>query len=54
MEAARITSYNVCYTKLLRLPDRFNLMNRGRPSLDVDLKSDAGRELVLRLSYNFV
>ena len=31
------------------LPDRFNLMNRGRPSLDVDLKSDAGRELVLRL-----
>jgi alpha-methylacyl-CoA racemase len=24
-------------------------MNRGRPSLDVDLKSDAGRELVLRL-----
>jgi alpha-methylacyl-CoA racemase len=31
------------------LPDRFNLMNRGRPTIDVDLKSDAGRELVLRL-----
>ena len=31
------------------LPDRFNVMNRGRPSIDVDLKSDQGRELVLRL-----
>jgi alpha-methylacyl-CoA racemase len=31
------------------LPDRFNLMNRGRPTIDVDLKSDAGREFVLRL-----
>jgi alpha-methylacyl-CoA racemase len=31
------------------VPDRFNLMNRGRPTIDVDLKSDAGRELVLRL-----
>ncbi|HSN51900.1 MAG TPA: CaiB/BaiF CoA-transferase family protein [Woeseiaceae bacterium] len=31
------------------VPDRFNLMNRGRPTLDVDLKSDAGRALVLRL-----
>ena len=31
------------------LPDRFNLMNRGRPSIDVDLKSDAGREFALRL-----
>ena len=31
------------------LPDRFNLMNRGRPTVDVDLKSDAGREFVLRL-----
>jgi alpha-methylacyl-CoA racemase len=31
------------------LPARFNLMNRGRPTIDVDLKSDAGRHLVLRL-----
>jgi alpha-methylacyl-CoA racemase len=31
------------------LPDRFNLMNRGRPTVEVDLKSDRGRELVLRL-----
>ena len=31
------------------VPDRFNLMNRGRPAIDVDLKSDEGRELVLRL-----
>ena len=31
------------------VPERFNLMNRGRPAIDVDLKSDAGRELVLRL-----
>jgi alpha-methylacyl-CoA racemase len=31
------------------VPDRFNLMNRGRPSIDVDLGSDQGRELVLRL-----
>lgn len=31
------------------LPDRYNLMNRGRPTVAVDLKSDRGRELVLRL-----
>ena len=31
------------------LPDRFDVMNRGRPSIDVDLKSERGRELVLRL-----
>ena len=31
------------------LPDRFNLMNRGRPTIDVDLKSGAGRAFVLRL-----
>ncbi len=31
------------------IPDRFNLMNRGRPTVDVNLKSDKGRELVLRL-----
>jgi alpha-methylacyl-CoA racemase len=31
------------------LPDRVNLMNRGRPTVDVDLKSDQGREFVLRL-----
>ena len=31
------------------VPDRFNLMNRGRPTVDVDLKSDEGREFVLRL-----
>jgi alpha-methylacyl-CoA racemase len=31
------------------VPDRFNLMNRGRPTIDVDLGSDQGRELVLRL-----
>jgi crotonobetainyl-CoA:carnitine CoA-transferase CaiB-like acyl-CoA transferase len=33
----------------LDVPDRFNLMNRGRPTVDVDLKSDQGREFVLRL-----
>ncbi|MDH3586743.1 MAG: CoA transferase [Gammaproteobacteria bacterium] len=31
------------------IPDGINLMNRGRPAIDVDLKSDRGRELVLRL-----
>ncbi len=31
------------------VPDRVNLMNRGRPTVDVDLKSDPGRESVLRL-----
>ena len=31
------------------IPERFNLMNRGRPAVDVDLKSDQGRELLLRL-----
>lgn len=31
------------------LPDRFNLMNRGRPSLAVDLKHPEGVALVLRL-----
>lgn len=34
------------------MPDRYNLMNRGRPTVDVDLKSDRGRELVLRLCDN--
>ena len=33
----------------VELPDRFDLMNRGRPSIDIDLKSDRGRELVLHL-----
>mgnify|MGYP001819463819 CR=1 FL=1 len=33
----------------VEVPDRFNLMNRGRPSIDVDLKSSRGRELVLHL-----
>ncbi|HSM29071.1 MAG TPA: CaiB/BaiF CoA-transferase family protein [Woeseiaceae bacterium] len=33
----------------VEIPDRFNLMNRGRPTIDVDLKSDHGREFVLRL-----
>ena len=26
----------------VELPDRFDLMNRGRPSIDIDLKSDRG------------
>ena len=33
----------------IEVPDRFNLMNRSRPTIDVDLKSDRGREFVLRL-----
>ena len=33
----------------VEVPDRFALMNRGRPSIDVDLKSGQGRELVLHL-----
>ena len=36
----------------LGLPTKFNLMNRSRPSIAVDLKSDKGRELVLRLCEN--
>jgi alpha-methylacyl-CoA racemase len=31
------------------IPDQFNLMNRSRPTIVVDLKSDKGIELVLRL-----
>lgn len=31
------------------IPEPFNLMNRGRSSLTADLKSDEGRELVLKL-----
>jgi len=31
------------------IPERFNLMNRGRPALAVDLKSTAGIEFVLQL-----
>lgn len=31
------------------LPDRFNVMNRSRPALAVDLKSAAGVEILLRL-----
>ena len=31
------------------IPESFNLMNRGRYSLAVDLKSDQGRELILGL-----
>lgn len=31
------------------LPAKFNLMNRSRPTIEVDLKSEAGTELVLRL-----
>jgi alpha-methylacyl-CoA racemase len=31
------------------IPDEFNLMNRGRSKLEIDLKSAAGRELVLEL-----
>jgi alpha-methylacyl-CoA racemase len=34
------------------IPDRVNLMNRGRPTVDVDLKSGQGREFVLRLCEN--
>lgn len=30
-------------------PPRFNLLNRGRPSLIIDLKAEAGRALVLEL-----
>ena len=33
----------------VEIPERFNLMNRGRATVDVDLKSDQGHELVLRL-----
>jgi alpha-methylacyl-CoA racemase len=36
----------------VEVPDRVNLMNRGRPTIDVDLKSDEGRELALRLCEN--
>ena len=31
------------------MPARFNLMNRSRPAIGVDLKSSEGRDLVLRL-----
>ncbi len=34
------------------IPRRYNLMNRGRPSVAIDLKSDAGRDLVLALCEN--
>ena len=33
----------------LNIPDQYNLMNRGRPRLTVDLKQEQGVELVLRL-----
>jgi alpha-methylacyl-CoA racemase len=33
----------------LPIPTRFNLMNRSRPSIAVDLKTPEGVELVLRL-----
>ena len=33
----------------VEIPDRFNLMNRGRPTVEVDLKTDRGREFILRL-----
>lgn len=36
----------------LGLPAKFNLMNRSRPALAIDLKTDQGRELVLRLCEN--
>ena len=36
----------------VEIPDRFNLMNRSRPTIDVDLKSDRGRAFVLRLCAN--
>ena len=31
------------------VPDRFNLMNRSRPTIDVYLRSDEVRNLVLQL-----
>ena len=34
------------------VPRKFNLMNRGRVSITVDLKSEAGTDLVLRLCTN--
>ncbi len=36
------------------IPDAFNLMNRGRSRLAVDLKSDAGRDLLLDLCVYFL
>lgn len=33
----------------ISMPAKYNLMNRGRPAIAVDLKSKAGREFVLRL-----
>lgn len=33
----------------LRLPEQFNLMNRSRPAIAIDLKSTAGIDTVLRL-----
>lgn len=34
---------------VVQLPPRYNLMNRSRPSIGTDLKSEKGRKLVLRL-----
>jgi alpha-methylacyl-CoA racemase len=34
---------------VLNVPDKYNLMNRGRPTLRVDLKNARGVELVLKL-----
>ena len=31
------------------IPDKFNLMNRSRPTIAADLKSEQGRNLVLQL-----
>ena len=43
-DSARITSYNVCYTKLLRVA-----VNRGKRSVCVDLTSDLGSRAVRAL-----
>jgi alpha-methylacyl-CoA racemase len=33
----------------MAIPPQYNLMNRSRPTISVDLKTDRGRQLVLRL-----
>ena len=59
LRPTRITSYNVCYTKLLRFDGV-----KGRPAADGDARIDAptlgalaqvlGADLPADLSYNFV
>lgn len=41
----RVSSADTC----VDIPDQFNLMNRSRPAIAVDLKNPAGIDLVLRL-----